>query len=202
MTVYNFFTHWGKVTQICVSKLGHHTFRWWLVAGSASSHYLNQCWLIGNNWTIVNIFRWNFNQNTILFSIKYIKKYCHLSLDVLVKYDMSIESNPRLNKINSQNVTVSYPQCTIQNRNVYISVLNGALWGMGQVQCEIGLFQMKCVTSVEVVHPVGYVTSARNSNYFVTTVMKCGTDTTVVEYIGETDSEYQSLWITDILHNA
>ena len=35
------------------------------------------------------------------------------------------------------------PQCTIQNRNVHISDLNGALWDMGQVHCgicEIGLF--------------------------------------------------------------
>ena len=33
------------------------------------------------------------------------------------------------------------PQCTVQNRNVHISVLNGALWDMGQVYygiCEIG----------------------------------------------------------------
>ena len=38
------------------------------------------------------------------------------------------------------------PQCTIQNRNVHISVLNGALWDMGQVHCwicEFGLFQWK-----------------------------------------------------------
>ena len=35
------------------------------------------------------------------------------------------------------------PQCTIQNSNVHISVLNGALWDMEQVHygiCEIGLF--------------------------------------------------------------
>ena len=32
------------------------------------------------------------------------------------------------------------PQCSIQNRNVYISVLNGALWDMGQVDCGIGEF--------------------------------------------------------------
>ena len=34
------------------------------------------------------------------------------------------------------------PQCTIQNRNVYISVLNGALLDMAKVHCgicEIGL---------------------------------------------------------------
>ena len=29
------------------------------------------------------------------------------------------------------------PQFTIQNRNVHISVLNGALWDMGQVHCGI-----------------------------------------------------------------
>ena len=31
------------------------------------------------------------------------------------------------------------PQCTIQNRNVHISVLNGVLWDMGQVHFGIGL---------------------------------------------------------------
>ena len=36
------------------------------------------------------------------------------------------------------------PQCTIQNRNVHIPVVNGALWDMGQVHCgiyEIGLLK-------------------------------------------------------------
>ena len=28
-------------------------------------------------------------------------------------------------------------QCTIQNRNVQISVLNGVLWDMGQMYCAI-----------------------------------------------------------------
>ena len=35
------------------------------------------------------------------------------------------------------------PKCTIQNRNMHISVLNSALWDMGQVRCsicEIGQF--------------------------------------------------------------
>ena len=38
------------------------------------------------------------------------------------------------------------PQCTIQNRNVHISVLNGTLWDTDQVHCgicEIGLLQLK-----------------------------------------------------------
>ena len=48
-------THWGRVTLICVSKLGHIWFRWWLAACSAPSHYLNQCWYI-YNWTTGNIF--------------------------------------------------------------------------------------------------------------------------------------------------
>ena len=33
------------------------------------------------------------------------------------------------------------PQCSIQNRNVHISVLNGALWDMEEVHsgiCELG----------------------------------------------------------------
>ena len=39
------------------------------------------------------------------------------------------------------------PQCTIQNRNVQISVLNGAMWDMEQMHCgicEIGLFISIC----------------------------------------------------------
>ena len=38
------------VPHICVSELGHHWFRYWLVAYSAPSHYLNQCWRIVH-WT-------------------------------------------------------------------------------------------------------------------------------------------------------
>ena len=39
----------------------------------------------------------------------------------------------------SHNAPIHTPQCTIHNRNVHISVLNGALWDMWQVHCEIGL---------------------------------------------------------------
>ena len=34
-----------KLKQFTISKLGHHLFRQWLVAGSAPIHYLNQSWL-------------------------------------------------------------------------------------------------------------------------------------------------------------
>ena len=55
-----YLSHWGRVTHICVVELGHHWFRQWLVACSALSHYLNQCWNIVN-WTFRNKLQWNFN---------------------------------------------------------------------------------------------------------------------------------------------
>ena len=42
-------------------------------------------------------------------------------------------SNPRMHLLH-------IPQCFIQNRNVHISVLNGALWGMQQVHS--GIFEL------------------------------------------------------------
>ena len=44
----------------------HHRFRYWLVAWSAPSHYLNQCRNIVN-WTLENKLQWNFNQNSNIF---------------------------------------------------------------------------------------------------------------------------------------
>ena len=35
-------THWGRAIPICVSKLCHHWYKWWIVVCSALSHYLNQ----------------------------------------------------------------------------------------------------------------------------------------------------------------
>ena len=55
--------------HICVSELGQHWFRWWLVAWSAPSHYLNQCW-VTVDWVLRNKFQWNFiltTKNTKLF---------------------------------------------------------------------------------------------------------------------------------------
>ena len=52
--------------NICVSELGQHWFRYWLVACSASSHCLNKCCLIVN-WTLRNKPQWNKNQNTKVF---------------------------------------------------------------------------------------------------------------------------------------
>ena len=49
------FFNWGQ--HRCVSKLYHHWFRYWLVACSAPSHYLNQRWYIVNQ-TLRNKHRW------------------------------------------------------------------------------------------------------------------------------------------------
>ena len=54
------------VPHICVSELGQHWFRLWLVAFSAPSHCLNLCWLIVN-CTNGNKIRWNSNRNSVIF---------------------------------------------------------------------------------------------------------------------------------------
>ena len=58
-------SHW--VTHIYMRRYSNqHWFRWWLVAWTAPSHYLNQCLSI-INWTLRNKFQWNFNQNSSIF---------------------------------------------------------------------------------------------------------------------------------------
>ena len=57
--------HWGRETHICVSKVDHHWFRWWLGAWSAPSHYLHQGWDIVS-WTLRNKLQWNFNSNSYI----------------------------------------------------------------------------------------------------------------------------------------
>ena len=54
------------MTHICVGNLGRHWFKQWLVAWSAPSHYLNQCWNIVN-WTSRNKLQWNSNRNSYIF---------------------------------------------------------------------------------------------------------------------------------------
>ena len=54
------------VAHICVSEMGPHWFRKWLVVSSAPSHYLNQCWFIVD-WTPGNKFQSNSSRNSIIF---------------------------------------------------------------------------------------------------------------------------------------
>ena len=46
-------THRGPVMHLYIGNLARHWFRQWLVACSAPSHYLNQCWL-NVKWTLRN----------------------------------------------------------------------------------------------------------------------------------------------------
>ena len=52
--------------NICVSESGQHCSRYWLVAYSAPSHYLNQYWVIVN-WTLKNKLQWNFSNKSNFF---------------------------------------------------------------------------------------------------------------------------------------
>ena len=61
--------HWGRMTHIYVSKLGHHWFRWWLVACSAPRHYLNLSRFISKDDVFLISFQWNFNLKMKQFSL-------------------------------------------------------------------------------------------------------------------------------------
>ena len=66
-------SHLPLVSHMRVRESGQYWFRQWLVAYSAPSHYLNQCWFIVN-WTRRNKLQWKFNQNTKLsFTKKHMK---------------------------------------------------------------------------------------------------------------------------------
>ena len=61
-------THWGRMTHICVGNIIiiRYWFRWWLVAWSAPSHYLNRCLNIVN-WTLRNKLQWKLKRNSYIF---------------------------------------------------------------------------------------------------------------------------------------
>ena len=55
--------HQGWVTHIWVSTLSHRWFRWWLVACSVPTPYLNKLWPIINR-ALGSKWQWNSSQNT------------------------------------------------------------------------------------------------------------------------------------------
>ena len=69
-------THLSLVTHICISELGQHWFKYWLVACSAPSHYLNQ-WRLIVNWTLRNKFQWISIQNTKFLLMEMHLKMCN-----------------------------------------------------------------------------------------------------------------------------
>ena len=62
--------------HICISKVCHHWFRWWIVYPKPSYELL----LVYFYWTLENKFQWNLNQNTAIFiSGKcFLQNYSHL----------------------------------------------------------------------------------------------------------------------------
>ena len=81
--------------HICVSELLQHWFKQWLVAWSAPSRYINQCWLVVN-WTI-------WGQFSVKFESKY--KSCH-SRNFIWKCRLC-NGGDKLNGI-CENVEISY----------------------------------------------------------------------------------------------
>ena len=72
--------------------------------------------------------------NTVIYSAVHRNKLC-----VQAKPKQTIFTNPRMHLFH-------IPQCSIQNRNVHISVLNGTLGDMEQVHsgiCELGQLTVK-----------------------------------------------------------
>ena len=61
-----YLTHWGRVTEDMRQQIKRHWTRWCLVAWSALSHHLNQCWNIVY-LTLSNALQWNDNRNSYIF---------------------------------------------------------------------------------------------------------------------------------------
>ena len=72
------------MTHICVSKLGNHWFRQWLVASATQSYYLNQ-WSLIINWTNGNKLQWNLSQNTNIFIKRNASEYVHKMVAILFR---------------------------------------------------------------------------------------------------------------------
>ena len=65
------------MAHICVGEPGHHCFRSWLVARSATSHHLKPC-CHNANWNIENKFQWHLNQNStiLVYENKFQNVFC------------------------------------------------------------------------------------------------------------------------------
>ena len=123
-----------RVPHTYVIESGQHWFRYWLVAYSPPSRYLNQCWIIVN-WAHRNKLQWNFHPNTKLF--------IHENASEYVVYEMAaIFSRGNKCAIIGQWLLASLPQreemliMRYQRRN-YRDVL-----------IKTGKYKRKCVQSI------------------------------------------------------
>ena len=71
------------------------------------------------------------------------------------------------------------PECTIQNRNVHICVLNGALWDMEQVNCgicKLGQVDTKLLPKQmlsTIMAMICIMSPKQNDRHFVDDILKC-----------------------------
>ena len=106
-------THLPLVPHLCVSDSNQHWSRLWLVAYSAPSLYLNQCWVIVN-WNLRNKLQWNLNLNTNLFIHKNVFRNVVCEMASILSRERwvngrnpeMVDSLPRTNKV--ENVSTSW----------------------------------------------------------------------------------------------
>ena len=104
---------------IGVSESGQHWFKLWLVAHSAPSHYLNQCWVIVD-WTRRNKFQWNFSQNIILFIHKNASETNVCEMAAILSRGRWVNTlRPRQN---GRHFADDIFKCIFQNENVWIPI--------------------------------------------------------------------------------
>ena len=135
-------THWGWVTHICASKLT-------IIGSDNGSAPGRRQAIIWTNAGILLIGPFGTNSSEIFIEIYIFPfKKMHLKMSSGNCRPFSLGLNVlnvshQTNLTNLIKILSHISHYTIQNGNMYIFVLNGALWNMGQVHCVIygiGLF--------------------------------------------------------------
>ena len=122
------FTHFPLVPHICISESGQHWIRQWLVAYSAPSHYLNQCWVIVN-WTLMNKLQQNFNQNTKHFIHKNASENIRLlGLSSMMSSRSWIHQKRMSSSCKDQGQPIDWPKEAEQTSNQSPALLRKVYW--------------------------------------------------------------------------
>ena len=119
---------------------GHQQSWWWLHKSNGQLKEDMPIIFLGMISTISTISKVRMIENTNVFFMIPHNNSAHKGLTDAVGYIGCIDqlTNPTMH-------LSPIPQCTIQYRNMHISVMNAALWDMGQVNfwiCEFGLLDL------------------------------------------------------------
>ena len=90
------------------------------------------------------------------------------------------------------------PQCIIQNRNVHISVLNGALWDVGQVHCGICEKGLTAKTAI-IIFTKQYMYVTRHRTDTLYKYIQVSQQTPCIKFVsilapGDTLCHHRTLW--------